>query len=177
MRPLFLVGYMCAGKTTLGRALAETFGLSFYDTDKYIETNCQQSISSIFEYLGENAFRKMEQACLHELAPFDNTLVSTGGGMPCYADNMDYMNSMGYTIYLQLSPETLLQRLLQEKQSRPLIRHLNADDLAARVQRELALREPYYLKAQCVFPTDGLCQEEALMQLQKQLSLSPGLSI
>lgn len=91
MKPLFLVGYMAAGKTTLGRLAAQLLNVEFIDLDAYIESRYRKRISDLFAERGEEGFRDIERRMLHEVAEFDNVLVATGGGTPCFFDNMEYM--------------------------------------------------------------------------------------
>ena len=111
---------MGAGKTTVGRALSKRTGLSFIDLDYYIEGRYRKTVSQIFAENGEEGFRKIERNLLHEVAAFEDVLVSTGGGTPCFFDNMDYMNACGATIYLKVSVEELARRLEVCKRTRPV---------------------------------------------------------
>ena len=92
MKRIILIGYMGAGKTTIGRVLAKDLGLMFYDLDWYIETRMHRSVAKIFEEEGEEGFREIEHNMLHEVAEFENVVISCGGGTPCFYDNMEYMN-------------------------------------------------------------------------------------
>ena len=107
MQRIFLIGYMGVGKTTLGKALADRTGLSFIDLDLFIEGRYRKTIRQIFEAEGEEAFREIERKALHEVAEFEDIILSTGGGTPCFFDNMTYMNRVGTTVYLKASPEAL----------------------------------------------------------------------
>ena len=107
MKRIFLIGYMGAGKTTVGKALAKSMDLSFIDLDVYIENRFRKQISSIFAEKGEDGFRKIEQNMLHEVSDFEDCVISTGGGTPCFFDNMEYMKQHGTTVYLQVSVDEL----------------------------------------------------------------------
>ncbi len=111
MNRIFLIGYMGSGKTTVGQLLAEKLGYTFLDMDTYIEGKMFKSVSQIFAELGEEQFRLLEQRSLHEIGEIENVVIATGGGAPCFYDNMEYMNRMGTTIYLKLSPVELSERL------------------------------------------------------------------
>ena len=111
MQRIFLIGYMGVGKTTLGKALADRTGLSFIDLDLFIEGRYRKTIRQIFEAEGEEAFREIERRALHEVAEFEDIVLSTGGGTPCFFDNMTYMNRVGTTVYLKASPEALTERI------------------------------------------------------------------
>lgn len=103
MPPIFLIGYMGSGKTTLGRGVESRAHVSFIDLDDYIEEREGMTVSEIFKARGETGFRKAERECLAELAAKDNLLVACGGGTPCFFDNMEVMNSSGTTVWLDAS--------------------------------------------------------------------------
>ena len=121
MRRVIIVGYMGAGKTTVGRALAKDTGMQFYDLDWYIEARMRKTVPQLFAERGEEGFRLVERNMLHEAAEFEDVVLSCGGGTPCFFDNMDYMNSLGDTVYLKASPEVLCAHLRMGKTRRPLI--------------------------------------------------------
>ena len=100
MRRIFLIGYMGAGKTTMGKELSKQSGLSFIDLDHFMEGRYRKTVRQLFEEKGEETFRQIEKKALHEVADFENVVISTGGGTPCFFDNMAYMNSIGTTVYL-----------------------------------------------------------------------------
>ena len=114
MKSIIIIGYMGAGKTTVGKALAKDLGVMFYDLDWYIESRMRKTVKQIFDEVGEEGFRKIEHNMLHEVAEFENVVVSCGGGTPCFFDNMDYMNQLGETFYLKASPEILHAHLLND---------------------------------------------------------------
>ena len=111
MKSIIIIGYMGAGKTTVGKALAKELGIMFYDLDWYIESRMHKTVKQIFDESGEDGFRQIEHNMLHEVAEFENIVLSCGGGTPCFFDNMDYMNQLGETVYLKASPETLYAHL------------------------------------------------------------------
>ena len=147
MKRIILVGYMGSGKTTVGRQLALSLGLSFYDLDWYIEMRFRRTIEQIFKEKGEEGFRTIEFNMLREVAEFEDIVLSCGGGTPCFGDNMDYINSKGETIYLQAAPEVLAAHLRMGKVVRPLIQGKNDEELLQYIRLSLAEREPYYLQA------------------------------
>ena len=138
---------MGAGKTTIGRALAKELGLQFYDLDWYIENRMRKKIPQIFAERGEEGFRQIEHNMLHEVAEFENIVLSCGGGTPCFFDNMDYMNDQGQVIYLHCSPEVLHDHLLIGKTERPLLKGKTPEELILFIREQLEKREPFYTKA------------------------------
>ena len=138
---------MGAGKTTVGKALAEDLGLTFYDLDWYIENRMRKTIKQIFDESGEEGFRKIEHNMLHEVAEFENVIISCGGGTPCFFDNMDYMNEQGETLYLKASPEVLYGHLRMGKSVRPLLLNKTPEEVKVFIQEQLQKREPFYNKA------------------------------
>ena len=154
MNRIFLIGYMGSGKTTVGQLLATQLGYSFIDMDNHIEGKLFKSVSQIFAELGEDQFRLLEKQCLHEVAEFDHVVISTGGGVPCFFDNMEYMNKQGVTVYLKLSSADLAERLEQSHANkRPLLANRKGEELLHFISEELAKREPFY--SQAAFSVSG----------------------
>lgn len=147
MTRIILIGYMGAGKTTVGKALAKELDLPFYDLDWYIETRMHKKVKEIFDEQGEEGFRRIERNMLHEVAEFENVVLSCGGGTPCFFDNMEYMNGQGTVIYLKCSPEVLFHHLKMGKGVRPLLLGKNDEELMAFIREQLERREKYYMKA------------------------------
>ena len=147
MKRIILIGYMGAGKTTVGRALAKELGLEFYDLDWYIENRRRKKIPQIFDEEGEEGFRRIEYNMLHEVAEFENIVLSCGGGTPCFFDNIDYMNQQAQVVYLHCSPEVLHGHLLMGKTERPLLKGKTPDELISFIKEQLVVREPFYNKA------------------------------
>lgn len=149
---IFLVGYMGAGKSALGKLLAKRLGYSFVDTDLYIENRFRQSIAQIFETQGEAVFRKRERAVIEEVSSFCQTVVATGGGLPLFYGNMELLLQSGCVVYLSHSPDCLVERLQSQaaKIHRPKLKGLSSEELLAHVTQELKEREPVYLQAHCI---------------------------
>jgi len=147
MRRIILIGYMGSGKTTVGRALSKETGMMFYDLDWYIESRMRKTVAQIFAEKGEEGFRKIEYNMLHEVAEFENVIISCGGGTPCFFDNMDYMNSLADTIYLKATPEVLAAHLRMGKGKRPLLEGKSPEELEDTIRQMLTAREPYYSQA------------------------------
>ena len=156
MKRIFLIGYMGSGKTTVGKLLAARLGYSFVDMDAHIEEQQFKSVSKIFAERGEDEFRLLEQKCLHEVAQFDDVIISTGGGAPCFFDNMDYMNACGDTVFLQVEPEVLFHRLKVAKQQRPLLANKSDEELMNFICEALQKRHPFYSQAKFLFRADEL---------------------
>lgn len=151
MKRIILIGYMGAGKTTIGKDLAKALGLPFYDLDWYIETRMRKKVSEIFAERGEEGFRKIEYNMLHEVAEFEDVVISCGGGTPCFFDNIDYMNAQGDVVYLKGTPEILYQHLQMGKGVRPLLAGKSKEELLDFITEQLAYREQFYMKAKHVF--------------------------
>ena len=148
MHRIFLVGYMGSGKTAMGKLLAKRLGLTFIDLDSYIENKFRCTIANIFQQDGEAAFREIEKKFLHEVAEIEDVVIATGGGAPCFFDNMDFMNRRGETIYIKLTPEHLAKRLSSSKAGvRPLIRDKSGEVLLQYITQTLKNREPYYMQS------------------------------
>ena len=147
MRRIILIGYMGSGKTTVGKALSKETGMMFYDLDWYIESRMRKTVAQIFAEKGEEGFRKIEHNMLHEVAEFENVIISCGGGTPCFFDNIDYINQQGEVFYLKATPEVLYRHLLMGKVERPLIKNKTPEELIAYITEQVAKREEFYNKA------------------------------
>ncbi|MGQ1945835.1 shikimate kinase [Geofilum sp. OHC36d9] len=147
---VFLIGFMGSGKSTVGQLLAKETGWKFLDLDHYIENQQNKTIAQIFKAHGEQEFRKKENEALKEIIQLEKVIIATGGGTPCYYNNMDIMNKNGLTIYLQLSPEELRKRLLPARAARPLIAGKSDAELLTFIKEKIAEREPFYQKAHAI---------------------------
>ena len=148
MKRVILIGYMGAGKTTIGKALSKDMGITFYDLDWYIESRMRKTVAQIFAERGEEGFRKIEYNMLHEVAEFEDVIISCGGGTPCFFDNMDYLNQQGQVVYLKAEPEVLYKHLLMGKIERPLLKGKSPEELIAFIREQLEKREVFYSMAQ-----------------------------
>jgi len=151
---IFLIGFMGSGKTTLGRKLASRLGYEFIDLDHKLEQQVELSIAEYFQIFGEDAFRKLESEVLKKTLYPDNAIISTGGGLPCYFDNMGWMKAHGKSIYIKLSPKTLADRLETGKEERPLLQDKHGDALVDFIEQKLGEREKFYSQASII--VDGL---------------------
>ena len=169
MKSIILIGYMGAGKTTIGKVLARELGVEFYDLDNYIEDRFHQKIPDIFAEKGEEGFREVERKMLHEVAEFENVVISCGGGTPCFFDNMDYMNSRGETIFLEASPQVLKEHLQMGKTVRPLIQGKSQEELIAFIEESLQKRLPFYQKAKPSLKIEVIHTNEQIKFYVKQI--------
>ena len=169
MTRIFLIGYMGAGKTTLGKAFARAMGLTFVDLDWYIEERYHKTVRQIFEERGEDGFRELEKRMLHETGEFEDVVISVGGGTPCFFDNMDYMNSVGQTVFLDVDVKVLFRRLKVAKQQRPLLANKTDEELITFIIEALQKRLPFYSKAKYVFNGERLEDRRQIQQSVERL--------
>ncbi len=148
---IFLVGYMGVGKTTYGKKLATRYGLEFIDLDGYISSKENVKVAYIIKSEGERYFRKLEQKYLKELVKEEDVLVSTGGGTPCFFENMTLINQHGVSIYLKLDEKSLAKRLINGVESRPILKGKTIDELTKFIVQHLKERTPYYIRAHVEF--------------------------
>ena len=160
MNRIYLIGYMGAGKTTLGKKLAKVVDANFIDLDKFIECKYHKTVPDIFEEHGEEGFRLIEQSALLEVSEIENVIISTGGGAPCFFDNMKVMNDSGLTIYIKATPEELASRLRASKTVRPIVASKTDDELIPFIAKHLTEREEYYNQAKVSFYTEHLVSKE-----------------
>ena len=175
MKSIIIIGYMGAGKTTVGKALAKELGIMFYDLDWYIESRMHKTVKQIFDESGEDGFRQIEHNMLHEVAEFENIVLSCGGGTLCFFDNMDYMNQLGETVYLKASPETLYAHLKMGKGVRPLLLNKTPEEVQVFIREQLQKREPFYEKAKHIFDVNVMDNfdkiNETVAQIRQLLNI------
>ncbi len=159
MQRIFLIGYMGSGKTTIGKILSKVLDLQFVDLDLFIENRHRKTVGQLFVEKGESEFRKIERQALEEVAGFEDIIISTGGGAPCFFDNMNLMNQLGTTIYLKVSESELVNRLKHMKHNRPLIKDKNDEELKRFISENLQKRESFYSQAKLVFDAEQLLDE------------------
>ena len=162
---------MGSGKTTIGKRLAKKLDLQFVDLDLFIENRYRKKISEIFAENGEFEFRELERKTLQEISLFEDVIVSTGGGTPCFFDNMERMNNSGQTIYLQVPVHELAQRLELCKQNRPLVKDKNLDEIKQFVAQNLSVRERYYKQATHIFDAKNLTTQQDVETIVDNLTL------
>ena len=148
---VYLIGFMGSGKSTLGRWLANAMdGWTFIDMDHFIESKYHKTIPQIFADKGEAGFRTIEASCLKELSSFEKVIIGSGGGTPCFFDNMEVMNESGLSIYLKLSPQVIYDRLQTSKTQRPLLLDRHGDELLDFITEKLKEREDFYMQAKLI---------------------------
>jgi shikimate kinase len=157
---------MGSGKTKRGRKIAAKIGFRFYDLDELIEKKYNKSIFEIFQNSGEKSFREYEQMTLMEILNSDNFVLSTGGGTPCYFNNMELMNSHGITIYLKVEVKVLTSRLINKKINRPLIKDKNEEELELFIAETLRHREEFYCQSKLIFDALKTKNGEIINQLE-----------
>lgn len=163
---IYLVGYMGSGKSTLGKRLARHNGMPFIDLDKYIEGRNYCTVPQLFARDGEVGFRKAEHKALLEVSAFSEAVVATGGGAPCFFDNMELMNQTGITIFLDIHPEILARRLIRSKTERPLIKGKSPEELESFIADNLQKRRPFYEQAQFHIESENLDPEKIMKLIQ-----------
>ncbi|MCX2481368.1 shikimate kinase [Pedobacter sp. MC2016-15] len=144
---IFLIGFMGCGKTTLGKKLAKKQGFELVDLDHAIEHATGTTVANYFATHGEEAFRKLESETLKNHPYAENCVIATGGGTPCFFDNMEWMNANGTTVYIELSPVSLAKRLEKGMAKRPLLQNLTAEGVVDFIRNKLTERGPFYKQA------------------------------
>ena len=147
---IFLIGFMGCGKSTMGRKLASRLNYTFVDLDDQFEKQEGMKIVDYFKQYGEAAFRQRESDSLKFGDYPENCVISTGGGLPCFFDNINWMKANGKVVYIKLPPKTLAGRLEHGKDERPLLRGKHGEEMVAFIAGKLAEREPYYLQANII---------------------------
>ncbi len=171
---IYLIGFMGSGKSYLGQELAKALNWAFLDIDAFLEEEEKRRIACIFAESGESFFRTLERHYLHRSSAFHKTVIATGGGAPCFFDNMDWMNANGLTIYLKTPIPILIERLRAETNHRPLLAQKTSSELAKFINQKLGERTPFYEKAQYLFEykTGKEGGKELLLSLEKNLILT-----
>jgi shikimate kinase len=157
IKKIFLLGFMGSGKSTFGKKLAKELKIPFIDLDKVVEQQAKCSVSDIFKYLGEDTFRKMESDALKTFETIDAFVMATGGGTPCYFDNMDYIKTQGKSIYIELDTKSIYNRLSNAKNIRPTIKGKKEDELMQFIESTFTKRKAVYEQAD--FRVNGLSLE------------------
>jgi len=162
---IFLTGFMGCGKTTLGKKLASKLGWPFIDLDHVLESQAGMTIAEYFSSFGEEAFRQLEADVLKKTDYPANAVVSTGGGLPCFFDNMQWMNTHGKTVYIKLTPKALASRLEHIKADRPLLRDKHGVELVAFIESKLTERDPFYTQARYILEGLSITADDVVKAL------------
>ena len=158
---LFFIGFMGCGKTHWGRVVSQKLHLPFFDLDEKVEEQAGKSITEIFNDEGEEYFRMLEKEIMHMIVESHASFVmATGGGTPCYYNNIDYMKKQGTTVWINCSIDCLYQRLSKEQEQRPLIRDLTGDHLRTYITKKFGDRKIYYQQASMIFNEDDIRIDE-----------------
>jgi shikimate kinase len=151
---IYIIGFMGCGKTTTGKKLADCLKWSFIDLDREIEETAGKTINEIFSESGEESFRRLEAETIRNIDIQRDSVISVGGGTPCFSNNIDFMNKSGLVIYLRMTPQQLESRLSGEAGKRPLLKNIAKNELHQHIEKRLSEREKYYNKALIII--DGI---------------------
>ncbi len=159
---IYLIGLPGSGKTTIGRELATILGLEFVDMDNLIEAKAGKTIEQIFSNKGETHFRKLEREVLKETTLLHNVVIATGGGAPCFFNNMEVITNNGIAVYLDVSVDNIVYRLTNSKSAteRPLVKNKTPLEVKEYVCEILKKRAPYYLKSSVIITDDNIQASE-----------------
>jgi shikimate kinase len=167
---IYLIGFMGCGKSHIGKELALLMKYKFIDIDEYISLANKKSVNEIFEKKGEDFFRKEEKKAIRKISEMKNMVVAAGGGLPCFNDNMNWMNENGITVYLEASPQFLYHRLFTEKKTRPLISNIGDIELVDFITGKLLERKEFYEQAQIIVSAEKMNikkLKEKILKLKK----------
>lgn len=167
---VYIIGFMGSGKSSLGKSLAESLNFDFIDSDCFIENREGISVVEIFKQKGESYFRKAESDALSYLSHFENTIISTGGGMPCYEDNIKVIKESGISIYLEVDIDILTHRLENEKDKRPLISNYNSSEIKSYIEIEFNKRKAIYEQADIHINNSSLNIEESVQLIEQKIN-------
>jgi shikimate kinase len=147
-KSISLIGFMGSGKSTVGKILADLLAMPFIDTDEYLTSMIGMSIPEYFDKYGEKSFRNIEKECVQEIENWKPSIIATGGGLPCYNENMDLLLQSSTTFYLKVSVSQIIARTKRQISQRPLIKKWHDEGkLEIRIAEKLSEREAYYLRA------------------------------
>jgi len=159
------LGFMGCGKSYIGSRLAVHLDYDFVDLDTYIEKKINKKIGDIFTDEGEDKFRKIENISLKEMVKYDNAVIASGGGTPCFTGNLEWMKENGTTFYLKADADLLFNRLSKQKLSRPLISNLEGIQLLDYIREEIIKREKYYLQSDHIINAGLSAVDEIIKRL------------
>lgn len=159
---------MGAGKSTVGKLLAETIGVPFIDSDEWIADKEQATVSEVFASKGEAYFRQLEKAFLDQLAHEQTAVIAVGGGLPCFGDNMLKLKELGLVVYINTSLQTLTQRLKNDRQNRPLLAAVKDEELFRFAEDLISIRKVFYKMAHVIVPNESNKPKELVEKIQKE---------
>lgn len=163
---IFLIGFMGAGKSHWGRLLSEKLSIPFFDLDEQVAEHAGRSIAEIFAAEGEEHFRMQEKEIMHIITESHESFVmACGGGSPCYFNNLDYMHREGITVWINTPLEILFQRLVKEKDKRPLIKELSDEQLRGFISKKFADRKMYYEQASIIMDEEPVQIEKLIERI------------
>ena len=166
MDRIYIVGYMGAGKTTAARRLAQRMGWEVVDTDALFEEKYKISVNDFFNKYDEPLYRKLESEVLKATESLDHVVVSTGGGTACFFDNMDWMNQHGLTVFLRISPQAAVDRVIHSRHKRPLVEGKSEEELTEFVNQHYASRLPFYEQANIIVKSEDLDLDTLIRKIQ-----------
>ncbi len=173
LKRIYLVGYMGSGKSSALKQLGKLLSWETYDLDHLFEENYKISVQDFFHKYDEDAFRKLESQLLKETVKYENAVIATGGGTPCFYDNMDWMNANGTTVFLKVSTKTAVVRLLNSKKKRPLIEGKSEQEVIEFVNKHYGDRMKFYEQAHITVKGESLDVEELVGRLQDYKTTRP----
>lgn len=171
---IYIVGYMCSGKSSISRKLAKRLGYQAFDTDDMFEEKYHISVQDFFDKYGEGYFRKFESEILKKTGEFHNVVISTGGGTPCFLDNMEWMNTNGTTVFVKISPATAFHRLLTARRKRPLVTGKSEEELCRYVENHYNSRLMFYEQARFTVKGENVNIDEIIENIDGA-ELNPGI--
>ena len=169
MDRIYIVGYMGAGKTTSARRLAHRLGWEVVDTDALFEEKYKISVNDFFNKYDEPLYRKLESEVLKATESLDHVVVSTGGGTACYFDNMEWMNQHGLTVFLRISPQAAVDRVIHSRHKRPLVEGKSEEELTEFVNQHYASRMVFYEQAKITVESENLDVEGMMNKIKENL--------
>lgn len=166
-KKIFLIGFMGCGKSKLGKSVAAKLELPFLDLDDLVEAKNQMSIPELFAAFGEQGFREREKQTLQEAAIANDAIIATGGGAPCFFDNMEWMNNNGITVFIDTPVKVLADRLINARVERPLVKGKSYEELIDFIETKLVERRPFYSQAKLVLKGVDLNANDLIEALHK----------
>lgn len=167
---IYLIGYMYSGKTTVSRKLADALGYDFLDLDQAIEARYHTTLPLFFKRYGEPMFRQVEMQMLHATDQMGNVVISTGGGTPCFGDNMQWINAKGISIYLRLTEESICKRMESSRKCRPTVMALPPEERKQFIHDQLSARLPIYQQARHTIVADGMDTKDIISTILQAIN-------